>query len=628
MKIYRHLAICLVSVFLGGETSASTPTNRINETVQIGQSFGIWVDADVALNQQKFLNPEHFREFFSTFADLNKTNLETYSFLYPDEFWALNRYLTKLFSNKEISVTELRDYRNATVLGINGYQNLKSQPDKNVTRKLPEVTDSPELDYFIALALRSTDPQNIENLIREDIQTAINEAITQKTESIFSEWFPNTRIRSRLSSAGTSEFNLGFITPLIDNPKSNLFGQTMVSKTDSQHQFSQGIGFRSLDSHQANVFGANIFVDHQPDTGHRRGSVGFELLSNSKKFFANRYFPLSDYKEGADRALQRPADGYDAIAHLAVPYFPDFYITYAIEAWNYGGEKKSMVRSLGLKGELLPKLTLEIQHQKSTGTSQDRVLASLTYNKLSDGHMGTSPYEVRDPYQVFNDYRYQFVERNYSMPLNTNCPAVSFENSSFETDSPDSEVFSGWTAVNEQIILGESTIIGHLTPIDGTIPNSSPGDNQPADIGSIQTIIVNESSDGDQSLRLVTEGIVSTSFAVIRGPAIYSSDTVALEPGDLVSFDWKAENGEDSFDVFGYFYNESNGQFFEVLNETGDVTDWNTATFITPTTGDYRFVFVSGSYDGTGGEVLGASLYLDNVSVTANLSACQSLQNQ
>jgi hypothetical protein len=262
------------------------------------------------------------------------------------------------------------------------------------------------------------------------------------------------------------------------------------------------------------------------------------------------------------------------------------------------------------------------------GTSPDRVLASLTYNQLSDGHIGTSPYEVRNPYQVFNDYRYQFVERNYSMPLNTNCPAVSFENSSFETDSPDSQVFSGWTAVNEQIILGQSTIIGHLTPIDGSIPNPSPGDNQDADIGSIQTIIATESSDGDQSLRLVTEGIVSTSFAVIRGPAIYSSDTVALEPGDLVSFDWKAENGEDRFDVFGYFYNESNGQFFEVLNETGDVTDWKTATFITSSSGDYRFVFVSGSYDGTGGEVLGASLYLDNVIVTANLSACQSLQNQ
>ena len=627
MKIDRYLVICLVSLFLAGETSASTPTNRINETVQIGQSFGVWIDADVALNQQKFLNPEHYRDFFSTFADLNKANLENYSFLYPDEFWALNRYLTKLYSNQEISVTELRIYRNSTVIGMNRYQNLTSQSDKNATRKLPEVTDSPELDYFIALALKSTDPQNLESLIREDIQSAINEAITQKTEAIFSDWFPNTRIRSRLSSAGTSEFELGFITPLIDHPKSNVFGQTVVSKTNSQHQFSQGVGFRSLDSHQANVFGANIFVDYQPDTGHRRGSVGFELLSNSKKFFANRYFPLSDYKEGPNRSRQRPADGYDAIAHLAVPFLPDIYITYAIEAWNYGGEKKSMVRSLGLKGELLPKLTLEVQHQQSTGTSPDRVLASLTYNQLSDGHIGTSPYEVRNPDQVFNDYRYQFVERNYSMPLNTNCPAVSFENSSFETDSPDSKVFSGWTAVNEQIILGQSTIIGHLTPIDSSIPNPSPGDNQEADIGSIQTIVVTESSDGSQSLRLVTEGIMSTSFAVIRGPAIYSSDTVALESGDLVSFDWKAENGEDLFDVFGYFYNESNGQFFEVLNETGDIRDWTTVTFSTPTTGDYRFVFVSGSYDGTGGEVLGASLYLDNVMVTANLSACQRLQN-
>ena len=125
MKIDRYLVICLVSLFLTGGTSASTPTNRINETVQIGQSFGIWIDANVALNQQKFLNPEHYRDFFSTFADLNQANLENYSFLYPDEFWALNRYLTKLYSNQEISVTELRIHRNSTVVGMNRYQNLK-----------------------------------------------------------------------------------------------------------------------------------------------------------------------------------------------------------------------------------------------------------------------------------------------------------------------------------------------------------------------------------------------------------------------------------------------------------------------------------------------------------------------
>ena len=80
--------------------------------------------------------------------------------------------------------------------------------------------------------------------------------------------------------------------------------------------------------------------------------------------------------------------------------------------------------------------------------------------------------------------------------------------------------------------------------------------------------------------------------------------------------------------MFGYFINETTGSTYTVLNETGTTSTWQTVTFSIPEAGAYRFVFVSGSYDQTGGQALGASLYLDNIVVNADLSACEALQNQ
>jgi hypothetical protein len=54
-----------------------------------------------------------------------------------------------------------------------------------------------------------------------------------------------------------------------------------------------------------------------------------------------------------------------------------------------------------------------------------------------------------------------------------------------------------------------------------------------------------------------------------------------------------------------------------ILNKSGttDDTPWATANVTIPATGNYRFVFVAGSYDYTGGKALGASLYIDNIQV-------------
>jgi len=46
---------------------ASELSDRVNQTVRLGESFGVWVDADIALNQEPTLNYPVFSQTFKTF---------------------------------------------------------------------------------------------------------------------------------------------------------------------------------------------------------------------------------------------------------------------------------------------------------------------------------------------------------------------------------------------------------------------------------------------------------------------------------------------------------------------------------------------------------------------------------
>jgi hypothetical protein len=115
----------------------------------------------------------------------------------------------------------------------------------------------------------------------------------------------------------------------------------------------------------------------------------------------------------------------------------------------------------------------------------------------------------------------------------------------------------------------------------------------------------------------------SVAYGIIHGPYATTNNTniVGLETGDIVSFWWKAQGGSDAYDIFAYLLDLTDGSTIELVNDTGNndsaSTSWTkvTKTITASEAGDYKFVFVSGTYDFTGGTVLGASLYITNVSV-------------
>ena len=213
---------------------------------------------------------------------------------------------------------------------------------------------------------------------------------------------------------------------------------------------------------------------------------------------------------------------------------------------------------------------------------------------------------------------------------------LGFENNDFSETTPISTSgttvsIPGWTIELSQIALGPDdtsgvggvtrTIGGFATPTDPT-PNPinggqvSPGDDYaPSSPGSMSY----EFSDG--SMRLVSSGMTSNAGGdVIHGPYIISDNSVSLSVGDSVTFNWKAANSDDAFDVYAYLLNTADGSTIELLDQTANgSTDWAPANVTVNAAGDYKFVFVSGTFDFTFGQALGASLYIDDIDVeTAN----------
>jgi len=116
--------------------------------------------------------------------------------------------------------------------------------------------------------------------------------------------------------------------------------------------------------------------------------------------------------------------------------------------------------------------------------------------------------------------------------------------------------------------------------------------------------------------------------ATYRGPAIVSSKSFYLSEGDEVSFDWRSLYLNDQYDVFGYLARVDAtdvDQHITILDAQGDdssnpndfTTGWNSVTKAIPAgmAGEYRFVFVGGSWDTHAGKQVGSLFWLDNIKV-------------
>ncbi len=116
----------------------------------------------------------------------------------------------------------------------------------------------------------------------------------------------------------------------------------------------------------------------------------------------------------------------------------------------------------------------------------------------------------------------------------------------------------------------------------------------------------------------------TTSFCTVFGPEIYS-ETFYGKRGQSLGFNWFAIGQDDDYSVYGYLVavqGEANIPSSDtsahtlVAHGVGNRERdgfWTSAVADIPADGLYRFRFVNGSYDGTGGWVVGSTFAISNV---------------
>ncbi|RXJ67421.1 hypothetical protein CRV08_10865 [Halarcobacter ebronensis] len=220
------------------------------------------------------------------------------------------------------------------------------------------------------------------------------------------------------------------------------------------------------------------------------------------------------------------------------------------------------------------------------------------------------------------------AEQTYNTVINS-LSTAQFANNDFESGDA-----TGWSIVDGNIKLnGSSVIAGVNTPNDNSLPTIVPSTNSSSNNGAYDDYnstgnythaFSNDTGDSSSySLQLTySSGHVDEGYGVVHGPYVVSDNTVSLAEGDGVSFTWKASGGSDAYDVFGYIINVDTGATQVILNETGAngsaTTNWASASVTAASSGNYKFVFVAGSWDASGGKALGANLYIDNVTTYSN----------
>ncbi|WP_449281840.1 putative Ig domain-containing protein [Leucobacter sp.] len=109
-----------------------------------------------------------------------------------------------------------------------------------------------------------------------------------------------------------------------------------------------------------------------------------------------------------------------------------------------------------------------------------------------------------------------------------------------------------------------------------------------------------------------------TTYCSTFGPDVYTQPFTATV-GQAVSFDWAAQRVSDDYEVYAYLVKVDGNGYGTPADHTliaygrGATQNWTTASKEIPANGTYRFRFVNGSYDQTGGYALGSNMYIDSV---------------
>jgi hypothetical protein len=242
---------------------------------------------------------------------------------------------------------------------------------------------------------------------------------------------------------------------------------------------------------------------------------------------------------------------------------------------------------------------------------------------------GTTTKRIGSIDAVENGQNGQPLKILFSSPL----PNAGFEEGESDWTVVDAEYgdnageieFDGYTVplATDSAYSGGTGTVNIQLP-DGTTFNGSVADGQGID-GS-KALFLQSGGSIQRDDQDAMAGFKPDGYGSIHGPYATSS-VITVEAGDSISLEFKAVGSGDDYEVFGLLRKvkvDGSGNFIDdslvsgnnvvLFAERGEDTGgYKTVTKAGLDAGNYRFEFVGGTYDGSGGLVVGSNLYVDNI---------------
>ena len=220
------------------------------------------------------------------------------------------------------------------------------------------------------------------------------------------------------SITGKPEYEIRGLKAFDDNnPHHFAFSEIGVTATGDDTTLNIGFGIRKLNKDQTTMGGINAFYDQEVETGHKRGSIGIELVGTPYKLNANRYYRLSDGKAITALRTEKPMSGHDVDVEVALPYLPGLFAGYNQSRW-YGEDGVADVerKSYRVTGNLSKNLSVEVGKRTYSSNVEDQNTAKLSYNYVFGADtdnpslldIDSQPYR---PKKIGQRERYRMVER-------------------------------------------------------------------------------------------------------------------------------------------------------------------------------------------------------------------------
>ena len=162
------------------------------------------------------------------------------------------------------------------------------------------------------------------------------------------------------------------------------FTQLSASRLDGRSTANVGLGIRQLSETEEEIYGGNVFYDHEFSAGHARFGIGLEYLTSSGSLRANHYMRASGektYKGVKEKAL----NGTDLKYSYAFDTLYKPVISYRAFRWKGDGGYKVKGREAGVTLSFSERLSLTLSNRDDDKSKADNK-ARLTYSVELSGN--------------------------------------------------------------------------------------------------------------------------------------------------------------------------------------------------------------------------------------------------